>query len=124
MGRMEPTECSREQVGERRRAGPARQRPAVPAPQVGYGLLGTAQQPDRLPGEGLDQSGSRAWVDASPTAFEQPDPPVRLQSLEMLGDGGLADVAGLRRPAHTPVVENCKEQLQAVQSQTGFCHKV
>jgi hypothetical protein len=57
-------------------------------------------------------------------AFEKWDAPIRLESLEMLGDCGLTDVTGLGRPAHAPVVEHGKEQLYAVKRQTGFCHKV
>jgi hypothetical protein len=63
-------------------------------------------------------------MDVSSTAFEEWNAQVRLKSLEMLGDCGLADVTGLRRPAHAPVVEHGKEQLQAVECQTGLGHRV
>src|SRR5437879_8008207 len=42
----------------------------------------------------------------------------------MLGDGGLTDVAGFGRPAHTPLVEDREEQLQTMQREPGLCHRV
>src|SRR2546425_181029 len=42
----------------------------------------------------------------------------------MVGDGGLTDVAGFGRPAHTPLVEDREEQLQTMQREPGLCHRV
>src|SRR2546422_10923741 len=42
----------------------------------------------------------------------------------MLGDGGLTDVAGFGRPAHTPLVEDREEQLQTMQRKPGLYHRV
>src|SRR2546426_8190518 len=45
---------------------------------------------------------------------------IRAEALQMLGDGGLADVAGFGGPAHTPLVEDREEQLQTMQRQAGL----
>jgi hypothetical protein len=44
--------------------------------------------------------------------------------MQVFGDRGLADVAGLGRPTHAPLVEDGEEQFEAMQSHCGFCHKV
>jgi hypothetical protein len=46
--------------------------------------------------------------------FEQPNAEVRPETLQVFGDRWLADVAGLGRPTHAPLVEDGEEQLQAM----------
>jgi hypothetical protein len=57
-------------------------------------------------------------------AFKQLNAEVPPETLQVFGDRGLADVVGFGGPSHAPLIEDSEEQLQAVQREGRFCHRV
>src|SRR5437879_7048640 len=114
MGRMKPAQDGRKQVGAGRRAGAdgegARPKPA----HLARRLLGGAQQREGLARVWLYRARRRSRPYALPVTLDESDAKVRFQSTQVLGDGGLADVAGLGGAAHPAMVQDGEEQLEAV----------
>ena len=111
MSCMKPAECGGKEVRAGRRARPDGQSAAAQPPQVSRSPLGAAHQPHRLAGVRFKQAGRGRRSNAPPVAFEQLNAEVGAEALKVFRDRGLADVAGLGRPTHAPLVEDREKQL-------------
>src|SRR6266513_4775603 len=124
MGRMKPAQDGRKQVGAGRRAGAdgegARPKPA----HLARRLLGGAQQREGLARVWLYRARRRSRPDALPVTLDESDAKVRFESPQVLGDGGLADVAGLGGAAHPAMVQDGEEQLEAMHREAGLDHNI
>jgi hypothetical protein len=87
-------------------------------------LLGRAQQREGLARVWLDHARRRSRPYALPVTLDESDAKVRFESTQVLGDGGLADVAGLGGAAHPAVVQHGEEQLEAVHREAGLNHRL
>src|SRR5205823_11984238 len=66
----------------------------------------------------------RSRPDALPVTLDESDAKVRFESTQVLGDGGLADVASLGGAAHPALVQDGEEQLEAVHREAGLDHRI
>jgi hypothetical protein len=120
---VEPAQHGGEQVGPRGGARPDNERSTAQPSQISHGPLGATEETQGLPGVWLKQTGGLRRPDASSMTLEQPHAEVGPEALEVLRDRRLTDVARSSRPPYSALVEDGKEQLEAVQGQAGFCHK-
>src|SRR3989441_12153320 len=120
---MEPPERGRQEVSAGRRAGADREgaRPK-PAP-LARRLLGRAQQREGLARVWLYHVRRRSRPYALPVPLDESDAKVRFEPTQVLGDGGLADVAGLGGAAHPAMVQDGEEQLEAGHREAGLDHR-
>src|SRR5438270_9153888 len=121
---MEPPERGRQEVGAGSRAGADREGARPKPAHLARRLLGSAQQREGLPRVWLDHARGRSRPDALPVTLDESDAKVRFQSTQVLGDGGLADVAGLGGAAHPAMVQDGEEQLEAVHREAGLDHRI
>src|SRR5207248_9328761 len=117
---MEPPERGRQEIGAGRRAGADREG-ARPKPEhLARRLLGGAQQREGLAGVWLYHPRRRSRPDPLPVPLDESDAKVRFEPTQVLGDSGLADVAGLGGAAYPAMVQDGEEQLEAVHREAGL----
>src|SRR5881628_1471790 len=68
--------------------------------------------------------GRRRRPYALPVTLDESDAKVRFQSTQVLGHGGLADVASLGGAAHPAMVQDGEEQLEAVHREARLGHRI
>jgi len=56
--------------------------------------------------------------------LDEPDTKVGFESTQVLGDGGLADVACLGSATHPAMVQDGEEQLEAVHREARLDHRI
>src|SRR5436309_5645625 len=122
--RMEPPERGRQEVGAGRRAGPDREGARPKPAHLARRLLGGAQQREGLARVWLYHARRRSRPDALPVTLDESDAKMRFESTQVLGDGGLADVAGLGGATHTAMVQDGEEQLEAVYREARLDHRI
>src|SRR5207237_8445095 len=122
--RMEPPESGRQEVGAGSRAGADREGARPKPAHLAHRLLGGAQHREGLARVWLYHArrGSRPY--ALPVTLDESDAKVRFESTQGLGDGGLADVAGLGGATHPTMVQDGEEQLEAVHREAGLDHRI
>src|SRR5437879_9636415 len=120
---MELPERGRQEVGAGSRAGADREAARSKPAHLARRLLGGAQQREGLPRAWLDAARRRRRQYAPPVTLDEPEAKVCFESTQVLGDGGLADVAGLGGAAHPAMVQDGEEQLEAVHCKAGLDHR-
>ena len=113
-----------QQVGARGRARADRDRPRPQAPQLDRRLPSARDEAERLADERLEETRRGGRPDAASGALEQLHPEERLEAPHVLGDGRLAEVAGLRGAGDAARVQHGEEQLEAMQREAGFGHRL
>src|SRR5438270_2287042 len=121
---MEPPERGRQEVGAGSRAGANREGARPKPAHLARRLLGGAQQREGLARVWLCRARRRSRPYTLPVTLDESDAKVRFQSTQVLGDGGLADVAGLGGAAHPAMVQDGEEQLEAVHREAGLNHRL
>ena len=121
---MEPPERGWQEVGAGSRAGADREGARPKPAHLARRLLGGAQQREGLARVWLYRARRRSRPYALPVTLDESDAKVRFQSTQVLGDGGLADVAGLGGAAHPAMVQDGEEQLEAVHREAGLGHRI
>src|SRR5207249_3453391 len=121
---MEPPERGRQEVGAGSGAGPDREGARPKPTHLARRLLGGAQQREGLARVWLDHARRRSRLYTPSVTLDESDAKVRFESTQMLGDGGLADVAGLGGAAHPAMVQDGEEQLEAVHREAGLVHVI
>src|SRR2546428_5091567 len=111
---MEPPERGRQEVGAGSRAGADREGARPKPAHLARRLLGRAQQREGLARVWLYHVRRRSRPYALPVPLDESDAKVRFEPTQVLGDGGLADVAGLGGAAPPAMVPDGEEQLEAV----------
>src|SRR2546429_6336316 len=106
---MEPPERGRQEVGAGSRAGADREGARPKPAHVARRLLGGAQQREGLARVWLYHARRRSRPHALPVTLDESDAKVRFQSTQVLGDGGLADLAGLGGAAPPPQAQTRRE---------------
>src|SRR5207247_5180843 len=122
--RMEPRQRGRQEVGAGSRAGADREGARPKPAHLARRLLGGTQQREGLARVWLYRARRRSRPYALPVTLDESDAKVRFQSTQVLGDGGLADVAGLGGAAHPAMVQDGEEQLEAVHREAGLDHNI
>src|SRR5207249_3881878 len=112
--RMEPPERGRQEVGAGSGASADREGARPKPPHLARRLLSGAQQREGLARVWLYHARRRSRACALPVTLDESDAKVRFESTQVLGDGGLADVAGLGGAAHAAMVQDGEKQLEAV----------
>src|SRR5256712_14080639 len=112
--RMEPPERGRQEVGAGSRAGADREGARPKPAHLARRLLGRAQQREGLARVWLYRARRRSRPDALAVTLDQSDAKVRFESTQVLGDGGLADVAGPGGAAPPALGQDREGQPEAV----------
>src|SRR2546430_15511245 len=110
---MEPPGRGRQEVGAGSGAGADREGARPKPTHLARRLLGGAQQREGLARVWLDHARRRSRPYALPVTLDESDAKVRFQSPQVLGDGGLADVGGLRGAGPPPLVPDGEGKLEA-----------
>src|SRR5438034_6378992 len=109
---MEPPERGRQEVSAGRRAGADREGARPKPAHLARRLLGGAQQREGLARVWLYHARRRSRPYALPVTLDESDAKVRFEPTQVLGNGGLADVAGPGGAAHAAMVQDGEEQLE------------
>src|SRR5207248_9304704 len=123
-GSMERPRRGGGKVGAGRRAGADREGARPKPAHLARGLLGGAQQREGLARVWLYRARRRSRPYALPVTLDEPDTKVGFESTQVLGHGGLADVACLGSATHPAMVQDGEEQLEAVHREARLDHMI
>src|SRR5207249_10427257 len=121
---MEPPERGRQEVGPGSRAGAVREGARAKPARLARRLFGSAQQREGLARVWLDHARRHSRPYALTVTLDESDAKVRFESTQVLGDGGLADVAGLGGATHPAMVQDSEKQLEAVHREPWLDHRI